>query len=66
MTDRSDVESLTPAPIATRREVLVTALAAGFALAVRPVSASTVTTSDEGLIAGVVRIPARDGASIPA
>jgi len=53
-------------PLATRREVLLTALAAGFALAVRPVSATTIATSDSGLVAGEIRIPARDGGSIPA
>jgi carboxymethylenebutenolidase len=66
MPNPSDAASLTPTPLATRREVLATALAAGFALAVRPVSASTITTSDAGLIAGAVRIPARDGGGIPA
>ncbi len=52
--------------LTTRRELLVTALAAGFALAVRPVSATTIATSDAGLVAGEVRVPARDGAGIPA
>ena len=51
--------------LTTRRELLVTALAAGFALAVRPVSATTITTSDAGLAAGEIRIPARDGGNIP-
>jgi carboxymethylenebutenolidase len=60
-----DVDSLTRAAPATRREVLMTALAAGFALAVRPVSATTITTDAAGLVAGEIRIPARDGASIP-
>jgi carboxymethylenebutenolidase len=61
-----DLVSLTRQPSPTRREVLLTGLAAGFALAVRPVSASTITTGDEGLVAGAVRIPARDGTLIPA
>lgn len=43
-----------PAP--TRREA-VTALAAGFALAVTPVSAETITTDTDGLVAGEVTIP---------
>jgi carboxymethylenebutenolidase len=51
--------------LTARRELLVTALAAGFALAVRPVSATTTTTSDAGLAAGEIRIPARDGGNIP-
>jgi carboxymethylenebutenolidase len=45
----------------TRREMLVTALASGFALAVQPVSAQTITTDTEGLTAGEVKIPVADG-----
>lgn len=45
----------------TRREFVVTALATGFALAVRPVSAQTVTTDMSGLTAGEVKIPVADG-----
>jgi carboxymethylenebutenolidase len=48
-------------PALTRRDILVTSLAAGFALAVQPVSADTITTNADGLTAGEVRIPARDG-----
>ena len=48
-------------PSLTRRDILVTSLAAGFALAVQPVSADTITTDTDGLTAGEVRIPARDG-----
>ena len=43
----------------------MTTLAAGFALAVRPVSAETVVTDAEGLTAGEVKIPTSDG-EIPA
>jgi carboxymethylenebutenolidase len=49
----------------TRREFVVTTLAAGFALAVQPVSAETVTTDSKGLVAGEVKIPVADG-EIPA
>jgi len=49
----------------TRREFVLTALAAGFALAVRPVSAETISTDANGLIAGEVKIPVADG-EIPA
>jgi carboxymethylenebutenolidase len=49
----------------TRREFVVTALAAGFALAVRPVSAQRIRTGSAGLHAGQVKIPAPDG-EIPA
>ncbi len=40
----------------TRRAFVTTSLAAGFALAVQPVSADTVTTDAEGLVAGEVKI----------
>lgn len=49
----------------SRREFMVTTLAAGFALAVQPVSAETITTGTEGLEAGEVKIPVADG-EIPA
>ena len=49
----------------TRREFVVTTLAAGFALAVLPVSAQTITTDSTHLIAGEVSIPTTDG-PIPA
>jgi carboxymethylenebutenolidase len=46
----------------SRRGFIVSSLAAGFALAVQPVAAQTVITTDtEGLEAGEVRIPVRDG-----
>ena len=45
----------------TRREILVTSLATGFALAVQPVSAGTITTGTDGLVAGEVKIPVADG-----
>ena len=51
-------------PDLTRRQV-VAALATGFALAVRPISAETISTSSEGLLAGEVKIPTPDG-EIPA
>jgi len=45
-----------------RRKFIVTALASGFALAVQPVAAqSVITTSADGLIAGEVQIPVKDG-----
>jgi carboxymethylenebutenolidase len=48
-----------------RRGFLVTSVGAGFALAVLPVSAQTITTSAEGLVAGEVKVPVHDG-EIPA
>lgn len=47
----------------SRREILGK-VAAGFALAAQPISAETITTSDEGLVAGDIRIPA-EGGEIP-
>src|SRR5262244_1189161 len=52
-------------PEFTRREFVVTTLAAGFALAVQPVSAQTITTDSNGLVAGEVKVPVPDG-EIPA
>jgi len=52
-------------PEFTRREFVVTTLAVGFALAVQPVSAQTITTDSNGLVAGEVKIPVSDG-EIPA
>lgn len=49
----------------TRRTFAVTSLAAGFALAVMPVSAATITTSDEGLDVAEVKVPVADG-EVPA
>lgn len=49
----------------TRRGFAVTTLAAGFALAVEPVSADTITTDTKGIEAGEVKIKTDDG-EIPA
>lgn len=57
-----DVRSFLPKPTLSRREFVVTTLAAGFALAVRPVSAQTMITTDAtGLEAGEVKVPTSDG-----
>src|SRR5438132_14316348 len=48
----------------SRRAFLVGSLAAGFALAVLPVSAETITTDTKGLSASEVEIPV-EGGSIP-
>jgi carboxymethylenebutenolidase len=48
-----------------RRAFLKTSLAIGFALAVQPVSAQTITTSTDGLVAGEVKFPSL-GVDIPA
>jgi len=49
----------------TRRGFVTATLAAGFAFAVRPVSAATITTDETGLITGAIQIRTRDG-QIPA
>lgn len=48
-----------------RRDFMVTKLTAGFALAVQPITAETITTDSNGLTAGEVKIPTPDG-EIPA
>lgn len=50
---------LTPAD--NRRQFIVTNLAAGFAMAVRPITAASITTDTNGLEAGEVKIPTGDG-----
>lgn len=60
-----EIVSFLPAVSLNRRDVLVTALATGFALAVQPVTAATITTDADGLVAGEVRIPVTDG-EVPA
>lgn len=50
----------------TRRKfIVVTTLAAGFALCTHPLSAQVITTDSQGLVAGEVKIPVGDG-EIPA
>jgi carboxymethylenebutenolidase len=48
-----------------RRDFAVTTLAAGFALAARPVAAEPITTDTKDLTAGEVKIPVKDG-TVPA
>jgi carboxymethylenebutenolidase len=62
----ADVLSLGPKPAPNRRDVLVTTLASGFAVAVQPVMAQTaIATDSSGLDAGEVKIKTADG-EIPA
>lgn len=61
-----DAQNNTNDPELTRREFVrdtlrVAGLAAGFALAVQPVSAQTIHTDTSGLTAGEVQIPTSDG-----
>lgn len=60
-----DLTNFRPKTEFSRREFVVTSLTAGFALAVQPVSAQTITTDTIGLTAGEVKIPVADG-EIPA
>jgi carboxymethylenebutenolidase len=59
--EHPDLLSLLPRMDLTRRAMLVTSLATGFALAVQPVSAQTITTGSDGLTAGEVKIATGDG-----
>jgi carboxymethylenebutenolidase len=63
----TDVYEPIIAPLApmSRRGFAITTLAAGFAAGVQPVSAETITTDTNGLVAGEVKIPVSDG-EIPA
>jgi carboxymethylenebutenolidase len=61
----ADQISLVPKLDISRRLFAVTSLAAGFAAAVMPVSAATITTDTEGLDAGEAKVRVRDG-EIPA
>ncbi len=61
----SQLKALTPPTRFSRRGFVVTGLTAGFALAAQPVSADTITTDSQGLIAGEVKLPVADG-EIPA
>ena len=45
-----------------RRAFITSSLGAGFALAVLPVTAQTITTPADGLVAGEVKVPAQGGA----
>ena len=45
----------------SRREFVAATLATGFALSVLPVSAETITTDSNGLVAGEVKIPVQGG-----
>ena len=63
MSQNPDFDSLVPALPYDRRGFLVTALGAGFALAVQPVMAQTaITTSADGLLAGEISVATADGA----
>jgi carboxymethylenebutenolidase len=57
-----EIDSLQPAFSVTRRGFVQTSLGAGFAAAVLPVAAQTMITTDtQGLTAGEVKVPTKDG-----
>ena len=59
---QSDIANVLSPVGLSRRDMMVTSLAAGFAMAVQPVSAAAISTSSEGLTAGEVKIPVGDQA----
>src|ERR1700756_3952643 len=60
--ERSHPENRGPKGGLTRRDFVVTSITAGFALAVQPVQAQTVITTDtNGLTVGPIEIPVSDG-----
>jgi carboxymethylenebutenolidase len=62
MNAKQDSPELPPHREYTRRDFIVTVLAAGFAAAVRPIAAQTaIHTDSQGLVAGEVQIPVSDG-----
>lgn len=58
---REDFDSLTPTRDFNRRSFVATTVGSGFAAAVLPVAAQTLTTDTEGLVAGAVEIPTAGG-----
>ena len=58
---QEELRSLLDAGDFSRREFVVSTLAAGYALAAQPVSAQTITTDANGLTASEVKIPAAGG-----
>jgi len=57
---RKDLDSLTPTRDFSRRDFVQTAVGSGFAAAVLPVSAQTISTDTAGLTAGEITVPVGD------
>lgn len=57
---QEEFDRLHPIRELSRRDFVATAVGSGFAAAVLPVSAQTVTTDTRGLVAGPVTIPVGD------
>ena len=60
-TDHAELAGLLQRTSLTRRTMMMSTLSVGFAAAVQPVGAQTVTTDSAGLEAGEVKIPTADG-----
>jgi carboxymethylenebutenolidase len=59
---QDEINALVPELKVNRRGFMVTSIGAGFAAAVMPIEAQTViTTSTDGLVAGEVKVPTKDG-----
>jgi carboxymethylenebutenolidase len=56
-----ELTGLIPKTEVSRRKFVLTSLTAGWALAVQPISAQTITTDTTGLVAGEVKIPVAGG-----
>jgi carboxymethylenebutenolidase len=56
-----ELTGLIPKTEFSRRKFVLTSLTAGWALAVQPISAQTITTDSTGLVAGEIKIPVSDG-----
>jgi carboxymethylenebutenolidase len=56
-----DIDSLAPQVPVSRRGFIVSSLATGFAAAVAPVSAQTISTDSNGLTAGEIKVKTQDG-----
>jgi carboxymethylenebutenolidase len=56
-----ELTGLIPKTELSRRTFVLTSLTAGWALAVQPISAQTITTDSTGLVAGEIKIPVAGG-----
>jgi carboxymethylenebutenolidase len=61
----SVLRGVTPLPEMNLRDIATAWLPQGFAKIVQPIASTTITTDTQGLVAGEVKIPTRDGA-VPA
>ena len=57
----TELDEMRPRANWSRRGFVMTSLATGFAVSMRPVSADTITTDTAGLVAGEVKVPVKGG-----